>query len=427
MSVLSTFLISYYGHFHKGRLLFSIMVINASKLKSKFSSPSSLIHLECTYCGTTHDAEILNTVCINCGKVLYPKYDLEQVKETLTKSSVRYRNRYDIWRMHELMPVKNEGYRISLGEGWTPVVHLTNLGPILGLNNLYIKDEGQNPTATFKSRGLCAAVAKNLELGAKEFVIPTAGNAGAALAAYTAHAGVKAHIFAPKDTNEFIQLEMQCMGAELTLVDGLITDAGAKAKIMGKANGWFDVSTLKEPYRVEGKKTMGLELAEQFDWELPDVVIYPTGGGTGIVGMWKAFDEMEKIGLIGSKRPQMVSVQPAGCQPIVRAFENGDTHATAWESAQSLFGGIRVPAAIGDYLILQAVRESNGTAIAVTDEEIKKAMFLLAKKEGIMIAGEAAATVAAVQKLSENGFIDKSDKTVLFGTGSGLTTPSLWY
>jgi len=209
-------------------------------------------------------------------------------------------------------------------------------------------------------------------------------------------------------------------------VEGLITDAGAQAKKIGKANGWFDVSTLKEPYRVDGKKTMGLELAEHFEWVLPDVIIYPTGGGTGIVGMWKAFSEMEELGLIGNKRPKMVAVQPQGCKPIIRAFENGDKHATPWECAESIFGGIRVPAAIGDYLILQAVRESNGTAIAVTDDEIKEAMFLLAKKEGIMIAGEAAATVAAVLKLSENGFINKSDKTVLFGTGSGLTTPSLW-
>ncbi|MHA1110940.1 MAG: threonine synthase [Promethearchaeota archaeon] len=387
---------------------------------------SYFTHLECTYCGEIHSAEELNTVCTKCGKVLYPRYDLEKAKETLTKSSIQSRNRFNIWRLHEIMPVKEEKFRITLGEGWTPTIHLANLGCQLGLENLYIKDEGQNPTATFKSRGLCAAVSKNLELGAKEFVIPTAGNAGAALAAYTAHAGVRSHIFAPADTDAFIQAEMKAMGAELTLVEGLITDAGAQAKKIGKENGWFDVSTLKEPYRVEGKKTMGLELAEHFEWRLPDVIIYPTGGGTGIVGMWKAFSEMEELGLIGSKRPKMISVQPSGCQPIVRAFENGDKHATPWECAESIFGGIRVPAAIGDYLILQAVRESNGTAIAVTDEEIKEAMLLLAKKEGIMIAGEAAATVAAVMKLSENGFINKSDKTVLFGTGSGLTTPSLW-
>ncbi|TFG20219.1 MAG: threonine synthase [Promethearchaeota archaeon] len=387
---------------------------------------SYITHLECTYCGEKYSCDELHTVCIKCGKVLYPRYDLEKAKETLTKSNIQSRNRFDIWRLHEIMPVKKDENRLTLGEGWTPTIKLSNLGAQFGLENLYIKDEGQNPTATFKSRGLCAAVAKNLELGAKEFVIPTAGNAGAALAAYTAHAGVNSHIFAPADTDAFIQAEMKAMGAELTLVEGLITDAGAQAKKVGKANGWFDVSTLKEPYRVEGKKTMGLELAETFKWELPDVIVYPTGGGTGIVGMWKAFNELEEMGLIGNDRPKMVAVQPSGCQPIIRAFENGDKHATPWECAESIFGGIRVPAAIGDYLILQAIRGSKGTAIAVSDEEIKDAMFLLAKKEGIMIAGEAAATVATALKLSENGFIDKSDKIILFGTGSGLTTPSLW-
>jgi threonine synthase len=387
---------------------------------------SRITHLECTYCGKEHSAEELHTVCTECGKVLYPRYDLEKAKETLTKSTIKKRNRFNIWRLHEIMPIKKEKFRITLGEGWTPVIQLKNLGSQIGLKNLYIKDEGQNPTGTFKSRGLCSAVSKNLELGAKEFVIPTAGNAGAALAAYAAHAGVKAHIFAPVDTDSFIQTEMKAMGAELILVDGLITDAGAQAKKIGKENRWFDVSTLKEPYRIEGKKSMGLEIAEQFNWELPDVIVYPTGGGTGIVGMWKAFEEMEILGLIGSERPKMVSVQPQGCQPIIRAFENGDKHANPWECAESIFGGIRVPAAIGDYLILDAVRKSNGTAISVTDNEIMEAMYHLAKKEGIMIAGEAAATVAAVLKLSESGFIAKSDKTILFGTGSGLTNPSLW-
>ena len=229
---------------------------------------SYITHLECTYCGKEHSADELNTVCSECGKVLYPRYDLEKAKETLTKDHVRSKSRYDIWRWYEIMPVKEEKYRITLGEGWTPTIRLSNLGAQMGLENLFIKDEGQNPTGTFKSRGLCAAVSKNLELGAKEFVIPTAGNAGAALAAYTAHAGVKSHIFAPADTDAFIQAEMKAMGAELTLVEGLITDAGTEAKKVGKKNGWFDVSTLKEPYRVEGKKTMGLELAEHFNWEL---------------------------------------------------------------------------------------------------------------------------------------------------------------
>jgi len=387
---------------------------------------SLLVELECTYCGKIHNPDEIHTVCPDCGKILYPRYDLEAAKEQLTKMSIQSRTSYNIWRFHEIMPVRKAKFRLTLGEGWTPLIHLKNLGKIRGLNHLFIKDEGQNPTGTFKSRGLCAAVARGLELGVRDFVMPTAGNAGAALAAYTAHAGASSHIFAPKDTDPFIQAEMRAMGAELTLIDGLITDAGIQAKKTGKEKGWFDVSTLKEPYRVEGKKTMGLELAEQMEWELPDVIIYPTGGGTGIVGMWKAFEEMEILGLIGTKRPKMVSVQPTGCQPIIRAFQRGDKHATPWENAQSIFGGIRVPSAIGDYLILQAIRESHGTAVAVDDVEIKASMFELAKHEGIMIAGEAAATIAAIRKLLELNFIDRNESIVLFGTGSGLTTPSLW-
>ncbi|MBN2157022.1 MAG: threonine synthase [Candidatus Lokiarchaeota archaeon] len=387
---------------------------------------SLITHLECSFCGKVHDADELNTVCKKCGKVLYPRYDLEKGKECITPNSLRLRKTYNLWRFHEIMPVKQEKYRISLGEGWTPLIHLKNLGEKMGLKELYLKDEGQNPTGTFKSRGLCAAVAKGIELGVKEFSMPTAGNAGAALAAYTAHARVKSHIFAPKDTDEFIQVEMKAMGADLTLVNGLITDAGAEAKKIGIENGWFDVSTLKEPYRIEGKKTMGLELAEHFEWGLPDVIIYPTGGGTGIVGMWKAFTELEELGLIGHERPKMISVQPVGCQPIVRAFENGDEFAGTWPNATSKFGGIRVPSAIGDYLILRAIRESHGTAIAVADIHTHESMLKLAKHEGIMIAGEAAATIAALEKLNDNGFVDKTQKIVLFGTGSGLVTPSLW-
>jgi threonine synthase len=324
------------------------------------------------------------------------------------------------------MPVKDNKYRITLGEGWTPNVKLNNFGKSLKLNQIYIKDEGQNPTGTFKSRGLCAAVSKALELGVKDFVIPSAGNAGAALSAYTAHAGVKAHVFVPKDTPELIQKEIKHMGAELTLIEGLISDAGRVAKEEGIKNNWFSVSTLKEPYRVEGKKTMGTELAEQFDWTLPDMIIYPTGGGTGIVGMWKAFEEMETLGLIGSERPKMVSVQPSGCQPIVRAFKNGERFATPWENAHSFASGIRVPGAIGDYLILDAIKKSSGTAIAVDDSEIKNAMYSFAKIEGIMVCPEAAATVAATIKLTDEGFIDSNDSVVLFITGSGLTTPNDW-
>jgi threonine synthase len=387
---------------------------------------SCIVNLKCTNCGKEFNANEKNGLCTSCGKVLYPKYDLEKAKETLSKQNIQNRKVYNIWRLHEIMPVKDNKYRITLGEGWTPNVKLNNFGKSLKLNQIYIKDEGQNPTGTFKSRGLCAAVSKALELGVTDFVIPSAGNAGAALSAYTAHAGVKAHVFVPKDTPELIQKEIKHMGAELTLIEGLISDAGRVAKEEGIKNNWFSVSTLKEPYRVEGKKTMGTELAEQFDWTLPDMIIYPTGGGTGIVGMWKAFEEMETLGLIGSERPKMVSVQPSGCQPIVRAFKNGEKFATPWENAHSFASGIRVPGAIGGYLILNAIRESRGTAVAVDDSEIKDAMYSFAKTEGIMVCPEAAATVAAAEKLTKEGFIDSNDSVVLFITGSGLTTPNDW-
>jgi len=391
-----------------------------------FNNHSLLNKIVCTECGSEYNANESHNLCTSCGKVLFPQYDLEKAKEFLSKDQIQQKKVYNIWRLNEIMPVNNSKYRISLGEGWTPIIKINNYGKSIGLKNLFIKDEGQNPTGTFKSRGLCAAVAKGLELGVKDFVMPSAGNAGAALSAYTAHAGANAHIFAPQDAPEFILKEIEVMGGDLVLVDGLIDYAGEKAKIAEQKNGWFSVSTLKEPYRVEGKKTMGLELAEQFNWTLPDVIIYPTGGGTGIVGMWKGFSELEDLGLIESERPRMVCVQPTGCQPIVRAFEEGKKYATKWEDAHSFAGGIRVPSAIGDYLILNALRESNGTSIAVSDSDIKTAMYDLARIEGIMLCPEAAATVDAARKLVERGFLDSDEKVLLFGTGSGLITPNDW-
>ncbi|MFO8019675.1 MAG: threonine synthase [Promethearchaeia archaeon] len=387
---------------------------------------SFLQKIVCTNCNADYNADEIHNVCRSCGKVLFPKYNIEKAKEYLSKDQIQQKKVYNIWRLNELMPVREPKFRISLGEGWTPLVKLDNYGSAFGLKNLYLKDEGQNPTGTFKSRGLCSAVSRGRELGIQDFVIPSAGNAGAALSSYTAHAGVNSHIFAPEDAPEFIRKEIEVMGGDLVLVDGLIDHAGEKAKTAEKENGWFSVSTLKEPYRVEGKKTMGFELAEQLDWTLPDVIIYPTGGGTGIIGMWKAFSELEELGLIGSKRPRMVSVQPEGCQPIVRAFEQGKKFAAKWEDAHSFAGGIRVPSAIGDYLILQALRESDGTAIAVPDSDIKTAMYELAKQEGVMLCPEAAATVDAAKKLLKKGFLDKDEKIVLFGTGSGLITPNEW-
>lgn len=385
---------------------------------------SYLENVICTSCGNKFEPSSKPTLC-SCGKVLYPVYDLEKAKETLTINNMQGRP-YNIWRMYEIMPVYQDNYRYTLGEGWTPLLKLNNLGQKLGLTNLFLKDEGQNPTGTFKSRGLCAAVSKAVELNITDFVIPSAGNAGAALAAYAARASSQSHIFMPKDAPRFIQKEVTAMGGELILVEGLITDAGKLAREAAEKYGWFDVSTLKEPYRVEGKKTMGLELAEQFDWQLPDVIIYPTGGGTGIVGMWKAFDEMIKLGMIGDKKPKMISVQSSGCAPIIRAFNEGKEHADFWENANTFAAGLRVPAAIGDYLILNAIRESNGTAVAVDDSQIKESMFELAKEEGIMLCPEAAATVAAVKELKTSGFIDAGESVVLFGTGSGLTTPDDW-
>ena len=386
------------------------------------SSKNSLIaKLECTNCGKQFSADEKNGLCTSCGKVLYTRYDLEKAKETLSKQEIQNRKVYNIWRLHEIMPVKEDKFRITLGEGWTPIVQLNNWGIKLNLTNAYLKDEGQNPTGTFKSRGLCAAVSKAMELGVQDFVMPSAGNAGAALSAYTAHAGVKAHIFVPKDTPELIQKEIKRMGGELTLIEGLISDAGRVAKEKGIKNNWFSVSTLKEPYRVEGKKTMGTELAEQFDWTLPDMIIYPTGGGTGIVGMWKAFEEMETLGLIGSERPKMVSVQPSGCQPIVRAFNNGEKFATPWENAHSFASGIRVPGAIGDYLILNAVRESHGTAVAVDDSEIKDAMYSFAKTEGIIPAPETTHAIASAINEAKKAKEEGKEKVIVFNfSGHGL-------
>ena len=385
---------------------------------------SSLTHLKCTKCEKEYDSTELHKLC-SCGKVLFAEYDIEKAKETVSFANITNR-RYDIWRLHEIMPVLEDKNRFTLGEGWTPLVKLPNLGEKLELNNLYVKDEGLNPTGSFKSRGLCAAVSKAYELGVREFVIPTAGNAGAALAAYAARTQTKAHVYMPKDTPEFIVTEIRALGANMHLVDGLITDAGKIAKEEAAKQQWFDVSTLKEPYRAEGKKTMGLELAEQFNWELPDVIIYPTGGGTGIIGMWKAFDELEELGLIASKRPKMITVQSTGCAPIVKAFHEGKDHAEFWENAETIAAGLRVPVAVADYLILKILRESKGTAVSVDDLTIKISMFQLAREEGMMLSPEAAATIASLDLLIEKGEIQSDENIVVFGTGSGFTTPEVW-
>ena len=379
----------------------------------------NVTHLECAACLARHEARRLHNLCTECGKPLLVHYDLDSVATSLTKEILRDRSP-DLWRYREVLPVEQDENIVTLGEGFTPLVRAKRLGARLGLNNLYIKDEGQNPTQSFKARGMTAAVSMAKELGVQKLAVPSAGNAAGALAAYAARAGMEAHIFMPRDTPRANVVECEQTGAHVTLMDGLITDCGAEVGRRKKAEGWFDVSTLKEPYRIEGKKTMGYELAEQFDWELPDVIIYPTGGGTGLIGMWKAFDEMEQMGWIGAKRPRMVTVQAAGCAPIVRAFEEGKRFAEEFPNAQTTASGLRVPKAIGDFLILDALRASGGTAIAVTDEELIAATKEIGAAEGIFCAPEGSACLPALRKLLETESVKSDERVVLFNTGSGV-------
>jgi threonine synthase len=379
----------------------------------------NVTHLECAACGLKHEARRLHNLCTECGKPLLVRYDLKRAAVSLTKESLATRAP-DLWRYREVLPVEHDENIVNLGEGFTPLVHASRLGAQLGLSQLFIKDEGQNPTQSFKARGMAAAVSMAKELGATKLAVPSAGNAAGALAAYAARAGLAAFIFMPNDTPRANVIECEQTGAHVTLMDGLITDCGAEVARRKEAEGWFDVSTLKEPYRIEGKKTMGYELAEQFNWELPDVIIYPTGGGTGLIGMWKAFDEMEQMGWIGSKRPRMVTVQASGCQPIVRAFEEGKRFADEFPNAQTTASGLRVPRAIGDFLILDALRASGGTAIAVTDKELIDATRVIGAAEGIFCAPEGAACLPALRKLMADGLVKADERVVLFNTGSGV-------
>jgi threonine synthase len=379
----------------------------------------NVIHLECAACGTKHEARRLHNLCMKCGKPLLVRYDLNRAAATLTKESLRGRAP-DLWRYCEVLPVEQDENIVTFGEGFTPLLQASRLGTQIGLRQLYIKDEGQNPTQSFKARGMAVAVSMAKELGAQKLAVPSAGNAAGALAAYAARAGLEAHIFMPSDTPRANVIECEQTGAQVTLMEGLITDCGAEVGRRKEAEGWFDVSTLKEPYRIEGKKTMGYELAEQFDWDLPDVIMYPTGGGTGLIGMWKAFDEMEQMGWIGSKRPRMVTVQAAGCQPIVRAFEEGKRFADEFPNAHTTASGLRVPKAIGDFLIIDALRASGGTAIAVTDEELLAATKEIGAAEGIFCAPEGAACLPALRRLLEDGSVKQDERVVLFNTGSGV-------
>src|SRR5215203_4712566 len=379
----------------------------------------NVTHLECGLCGLHHEAHRLHNVCTACGKPLLVRYDLERAKMFLKRESLAAR-RPDLWRYREVLPVEDENNIVSLGEGWTPLLRATRLGRRVGVPDLFIKDESQNPTQSFKARGMAVAVSMAKELGAKKLAVPSAGNAAGALAAYAARAGLTSYIFMPRDTPHANVVECQQTGARVTLMDGLITDCGAEVARRKEAEGWFDVSTLKEPYRVEGKKTLGYELAEQLNWELPDVIIYPTGGATGLIGMWKAFAEMEQMGWIGSKRPRMVTVQAEGCAPIVQAFEEGKRFADEFPNAATTASGLRVPKAIGDFLILDALRESGGTAIAVTDEELIAATREIGAAEGIFCAPEGAACLPALRQLLESGEVNQRESVVLFNTGSGV-------
>lgn len=378
--------------------------------------PSFLKHLECSNCKEIYPHKEAHNVCLTCGKPLFARYALEQLADRWKPIQLQSRP-YTMWRYKELLPICDEANIVSLGETVTPLIRAKNLGEQLGLPELWIKDESRLPTGSFKARGLTMAVSKAKELKIKKLAIPSAGNAATALSVYAARAGIPAYIFMPKDTPTFNIETCQLSAANLTLIDGLITDAGRIVADQKTDKGWFDVSTLKEPYRVEGKKTMGFELAEQLDWTLPDVIVYPTGGGTGIVGMWKGFAELEALGWISKKRPRFISVQAEGCAPIVKAWKNGLSSAQPWKDAKTIASGLRVPQAIGDFLILEAIRKSEGAAIAVTDEEIKEAMHLLPTTEGILTCPEGAATVAAIKKLIADRTITTSDQIVLFNTG----------
>ena len=376
-------------------------------------------HLECTRTGTRYDRDGLHNLS-DVGAPLFARYDLTAASSSVSRDDLSRRREGGMWRYREVMPLRPGDATITLEEGSTPLRSCPRLANSLDLQQLWIKDESTNPTGSFKARGLSAAVTAAAARGATKLAIPTAGNAGGALAAYAAAAGLESYVFMPADTPQAFQLEVISCGGHLELVDGLISDCGRIVGERKQEEGWFDVSTLKEPYRVEGKKTMGYEMAEQFGWRLPDVVIYPTGGGTGLIGMWKAFEEMERLGwLEPGQRPRMVSVQASGCAPIVRAYEAGDETAAAWEDAQTCASGLRVPGAVGDFLMLRALRESQGTAVAVGDEELIADSHELARLTGIFPAPEGGATLSALRRLRDSGWVADDDRVVLFNTGSG--------
>jgi threonine synthase len=377
-----------------------------------------LTHLECPKCGRTHDADRVQQLCV-CGSPLLARYDLMRLSQSLSKSDLAGRPG-SMWRYQEFLPVHDPARVVSLGEGWTPLLPAPTLGSEIGVPRLLIKDEGLNPTGTFKARGASAGASRALELGVREAAMPTAGNAGGAWAAYAARAGIRLHVAMPADAPKINAHECRQYGAELTLVDGLISDAGKLIAQGVREHGWFDASTLKEPYRIEGKKTMGLEIAEQLGWKLPDVIIYPAGGGVGIIGIWKALQELAAIGWVSKPLSRLVVVQAAGCAPLVKAYQAGQAESEFWPNAATIAAGLRVPKALGDFLVLRAVRETGGTAVAVPDEAILEAVSLLARTEGLWACPEGAATLAGVRVLREQGWLGPDEQVVLINTGTGM-------
>jgi threonine synthase len=387
-----------------------------------------LTHLECTKCGRRYEPGQVLNLC-ECGAPLFARYNLDRAAKDMRPGHLALREP-TLWRYDDVLPVDNPDHRLSLGEGFTPLLSARRLGAKVGLPRLLIKDESGNPTGSFKARGLALAVSMAKALGATDVCLPSAGNAGSALAAYAARGGLKAHVFVPKDVAGVFLMETEAYGAEVVTVDGLISDAGKVCAERAKQHGWYECATLKEPYRVEGKKTMGYELAEQMGWKLPDAILYPTGGGTGLIGMWKAFGELETMGFVGPGRPRMYAVQAEGCAPIVKAFAEGLEEAPFWENAQTIAHGLRVPKAIGDFLMLRALRESHGAGVAVSDPEIVQGVKDASATEGIFMAPEGGAAVAALRKLKASGHLSADDHVVVFNTGTGYkyvdTMAPLW-
>lgn len=381
-------------------------------------------NLECSLCSRTFEPGKVWNLC-PCGGPLLVRYNLAHLREAWSRDSVS-KGPDTMWRYAPALPAQQADSVVSLGEGMTPLVNCNRTGKRIGAAHLMVKDEGLNPTGSFKARGLSCAITMCRELGVERLAIPSAGNAASALAAYAAAAGLESHIFMPRDVPEANFLDCSAYGANVTLVDGLISDCGRIVAERKDAEGWFDVSTLKEPYRIEGKKTMGYEVCEQLGWELPDAIFYPTGGGVGMIGMWKAFAEMEALGWIGGKRPKMIAVQAEGCQPVVRAFEAGAERSTFFDGASTVAAGLRVPKPLGDFLVLRAVRESGGTAIAISDADLIDAGIRLASEEGIYAAPEGAACITAAERLLASGFLKREDRIVIYNTGSGLKYPEAY-